>query len=79
MIPAFTEQGFLPPGIYQATLDEFKERFVIFQWSDRRLRLFVQLEKLLDQAARAGIVKRIFSSQGVLSAPNQSQTTLTVL
>jgi hypothetical protein len=31
MIPAFTEQGFLPPGIYQATLDEFKERFVIFQ------------------------------------------------
>jgi hypothetical protein len=79
MIPAFTEQGFLPPGIYQATLDEFKERFVIFQWSDRRLRLFVQLEKLLDQAARAGIVERIFSSQGVLSAPNQSQTTLTVL
>ena len=25
MIPAFTEQGFLPPGIYQATLDEFKK------------------------------------------------------
>jgi hypothetical protein len=25
MIPAFTEQGFLPPGIYQATLDEFTD------------------------------------------------------
>ena len=68
MIPAFTEQGFLPPGIYQATLDEFKERFVIFQRSDRRLRLFVQLEKLLDQAARAGIVKRILIAGSFVSA-----------
>jgi hypothetical protein len=68
MIPAFTEQGFLPPGIYQATLDEFKERFVVFQRSDRRLRLFVQLEKLLDQAARAGIVKRILIAGSFVSA-----------
>jgi len=68
MIPAFTEQGFLPPGIYQATLDECKERFVVFQQSDRRLRLFVQLEKLLDQAARAGIVKRILIAGSFVSA-----------
>ena len=68
MIPAFTEQDFLPPGIYQATLDEFKERFVVFQRSDRRLRLFVQLEKLLDQAARAGIVKRILIAGSFVSA-----------
>jgi hypothetical protein len=45
MIPAFTEEGLLPPGIYQATLDEFKDRFVIFQRSDRRFRIFAQLEK----------------------------------
>ena len=68
MIPAFTEQGFLPPGIYQATLDEFKERFVVFQRSDRRFRIFAQLEKLLDQAARAGIVKRILIAGSFVSA-----------
>jgi hypothetical protein len=68
MIPAFTEQGFLPPGVYQATLDEFKERFVVFQRSDRRFRLFVQLEKLLDQAAQARIVKRILIAGSFVSA-----------
>ena len=68
MIPAFTAQGFLPPGIHQATLDEFKERFVVFQRSDRRFRIFAQLEKLLDQAARAGIVKRILMAGSFVSA-----------
>lgn len=68
MIPAFTEQGFLPPGIYQATLDKFKERFVVFQRSDRQLRLFIQLEKLLDQAVRVGIVQRILIAGSFVSA-----------
>ena len=27
MIPAFDQNGFLPPGIHSATLDEFKRRF----------------------------------------------------
>jgi hypothetical protein len=59
MIPAFTEHGFLPPGIHRATLNEFKERFVVFKRSDRRLRIFEGLEKLLDQAMRSGIVRRV--------------------
>lgn len=68
MIPAFTEQGFLPPGIHQATRDEFKERFVIFRRSDRRLRIFDQLEQLLDQAAQAGIVRRILIAGSFVTA-----------
>ena len=68
MIPTFTRQGFLPPGIHQATLDEFKERFVIFQRSDRRCRIFAQLEKLLDQAVRTRIVKRILIAGSFVSA-----------
>jgi len=68
MIPEFTEQGFLPPGIHQATRDEFKERFTLFQRSDRRLRLFEQLNQLLDQAAQAGIVKRMLIAGSFVTA-----------
>ena len=68
MIPEFTEQGFLPPGIHQATRNEFKERFAIFQRSDRRLRLFEQLNPLLDQAAQAGIVKRMLIAGSFVTA-----------
>ena len=68
MIPEFTEQGFLPPGIHQATRDEFRERFAIFQRSDRRLRLFEQLNQLLDQAAQAGIVKRMLIAGSFVTA-----------
>jgi hypothetical protein len=42
------------------------------------LRVFDQLEQLLDQAAQAGIVRRILIA-GALSPPNRSRTTLTVL
>ncbi|PON12724.1 hypothetical protein C2W62_38130 [Candidatus Entotheonella serta] len=68
MIPEFTEQGFLPPGIHQTTRDEFKERFALFQRSDRRLRLFEQLDQLLDQAVQAGIVKQIFIAGSFVTA-----------
>src|SRR6266446_504624 len=68
MIPAFTEQGFLPPGMHQATVEEFKERFVVFQRSDRRFQIFVSLDKLFDQTARSGIVKRIIMAGSFVTA-----------
>jgi hypothetical protein len=34
MIPAFTDEGFLPKGIHTATRKEFEERFVVFKGSD---------------------------------------------
>ena len=68
MIPELTEQGFLPPDMHQATRDEFKERFVFFQRSDRHLRIFEQLDKLLEQAAQAGIVRRIIIAGSFVTA-----------
>jgi hypothetical protein len=59
MIPDFTEEGLLPEGIHRASLVEFEARFAIFDKSDRRLRLFKQLEKLLAEAKRSTIVTRI--------------------
>jgi hypothetical protein len=72
MIPAFTEQGFLPPGIHQATVEEFKERFAVFQRSDRRFQIFEYLARFFDQAARSGIVKRIIMAGSFVTAKPES-------
>ncbi len=68
MIPGLTDQGFLPPGVHRTTRDEFKERFVFFQQSDRRLRLFEQIENLLDQAVQSGIVERMIIAGSFVTA-----------
>ena len=59
MIPEFNEDGLLPPGIHRAPLDEFKERFVRFDRSDRRLRVYEGLERLLNEIQQTSVVKRI--------------------
>jgi hypothetical protein len=60
MLPDFTEQGLLPKGIHRATLEEFEKRFVYFDRSDRRFRLFQKLRELYQQARRSGIVNQFF-------------------
>lgn len=40
MIPDFNEKGHLPPGLHQATLDEFETRFVTGQPSETRSNIF---------------------------------------
>ena len=71
MIPDFNEDGFLPEGIHDVTLAEFKDRFVIFDQSDRRLRIFDGLKKLLEEAKSTGIVKRVLVAGSYVSAKPQ--------
>jgi hypothetical protein len=59
MLPQLTEDGFLPEGEHRATWEEFQHRFVVFNRSDRRLRLAEGLERLVEEARKAGIVRRI--------------------
>lgn len=47
-IPALQENGFLPPGLYLADLDEVWERFG--RTSDRRRMLFNRLQMFVDAA-----------------------------
>jgi hypothetical protein len=68
MIPAFTEDGFLPEGIHRATRKDFEERFVIFDGSDRRFRIYDKLAKLIDEAAKSGIIKRIVVAGSFVTA-----------
>lgn len=56
MIPLFTEEGFLPEGLHFTQRKEFRERFAVFDRSDRRLRIYDQLENLFDAARASGIV-----------------------
>src|SRR4051794_3951055 len=48
-IPRLDEHGFLPPGVHDCTLEEIKERFAVFQESDRRPTLFRKLENLVAE------------------------------
>lgn len=68
MIPDFNEDGLLPPGIHVADQEEFQERFAIFDRSDRRLRIYAQLERLIREAKKAAIVSRIIVGGSFVTA-----------
>ena len=46
-IPSLNASGLLPLGIHEATLDEIRDRFGVFQESDRRIQLFSRLGQLV--------------------------------
>jgi hypothetical protein len=57
MLPEFTESGVLPEGHHLSTFQYFETRFVHFDMSDQRFRLFEKLRELYLEAKRSGIVK----------------------
>ena len=59
MLPEFTDDGLLPPGIHRSDIAEFKRRFAVFNRSDRRWEIFQKIEALLTEAKRSGIVRRV--------------------
>ena len=59
MVPKFNSDGVLPPGVHPTTLDEFEKRFVYFDKSDRRYRIFGELQTLIKEAKQSGIIRRI--------------------
>jgi len=68
MIPDFTHEGLLPAGIHKASLEELKERFAVFDRSDRRLRVFDRLANLLDEAKKSRIVQRVLIAGSFVTA-----------
>lgn len=63
MIPAFDDQGYLPPGIYPATLEEVDARFG--QSSEVRQAQAESLRWLLDLARQAGAERVIINGSFV--------------
>jgi hypothetical protein len=58
-IPALTEHGFLPAGIFDCTLPEIKARFGTFHGSEQRPRLFARLEELLTAMRLSGLFEAV--------------------
>lgn len=55
MIPEFDRQGYLPPGIHPATIEEIVQRFG--RQSELRRMQMESLRWLVDMARRAGVVR----------------------
>lgn len=68
MLPPFTEHGFLPTGLHLTSIDEFEKRFVYFDQSDRRFRLFERFRELYRQAKNSQIVQRILAGGSFVTA-----------
>lgn len=78
MIPAFDDQGYLPPGIHGATFDEIAERF----GSESELRQ-VEMESLrwlVDLARQSGVLRIIVNGSFVTDAyePNDVDCALLI-
>ncbi|MDZ4685864.1 MAG: hypothetical protein SH850_12415 [Planctomycetaceae bacterium] len=63
MIPPFNDDGYLPPGIHPATLDEIVARFG--QESDLRRVQMESLRWLVELARRAGILRIVVNGSFV--------------
>ena len=53
-LPSADEFGLLPPGVHSCSWDEFQRRYVRFQRSDRRLRLFDKLRAYTSEIRSTG-------------------------
>jgi hypothetical protein len=54
MIPQFTDEGLLPPGVHETDLEELKEKM---GWSRKRRELLEGLEEVLELMASCGVVR----------------------
>ena len=53
-IPDFDENGNLPPGVYEVSLEDIRIRFTR---TDRRKKLFEGLKRAIENLAKANISK----------------------
>jgi len=58
-IPDLNEDGLLPEGVHDCTLDEIGARFGRFQVTDRRIELFEKLRLLVEEERQAGLAIEI--------------------
>ncbi len=54
MIPQFTEDGLLPPGVHETDLEELREKM---GWSRKRQGLLEGLEEALELMASCGVAR----------------------
>jgi len=78
MIPPFNENGYLPPGVHKASLDEIVERFG--RQSEMRAAQMDSVRWLVDLARRAGVERLILNGSFVTAVlePNDVDCALLI-
>ena len=66
MIPEFTENGYIPPGVHLATPDEIAARFG--QESELRQAQMDSIRWLVDLAMKAGVQRLVINGSFVTDA-----------
>ena len=67
-IPGLNDAGLLPAGVHDCTLDEGRQRFGVFQTTDRRPKLYDKLEALVQEAWATGLVADIIIDGSFVTA-----------
>jgi hypothetical protein len=79
-IPAFNEQGLLPDGIHDCSLEEAAARFGSFQGSDRRPALWNRLKHFIREAQSSGVVDFLLLDGSFVTAkPDPNDIDLVVI
>jgi len=79
-IPPLNQQGLLPVGVYDCTVEEIKARFGSFQASDRRPQLFEKLQTLISEAQSAGFARSLLiDGSFVTSKPDPNDVDLVLV
>ena len=68
MLPEFTAQGVLPPGLHAATFAEVSTRYGRFQRTDQRPRLLAVLEEFVGEVRQCRWVRRLFLAGSFVTA-----------
>lgn len=67
-IPTFNEDGWLPEGVYECTLEEAASRFGRFQQSDRRPQLWARFVAFVREAQACGLIDALVVDGSFISA-----------
>jgi len=77
MIPPFNDDGYLPPGIHPATLDEVAQRFGAA--TELRRVQMESLRWLIDLARRAGVLRIVVNGSFVTDTPEPNDVDCALL
>jgi hypothetical protein len=67
-IPRFNEDGWLPDGVHDCTLEEAAEQFGAFQSSDRRPELWARFIEFVREAKAGGLIDAILVDGSFVTA-----------
>jgi hypothetical protein len=71
MIPLLNEQGCLPEGIHDCTIDEAAQRFGVFQRSGRRPQLWDKFTEFMQEAKSCGLIDAILLNGSFVTAESE--------